>query len=110
MRRRKSSLELEFRYGTSGCDDGIAFSGKVDDHYRVEGLVAAGAIGGVDVKCSPDAPPPMAMVNVPEDVKTRARVLRCGTQLLATDAAVQEIVATYEYLGSQAWVACETGR
>ncbi len=46
----------------------------------------AGAIRCVDVKCSPKAPPAMALVNVPEDVKPRARALRCGKQLLAADA------------------------
>ena len=67
------------------CDDGFAVSRKVDNHHRVEGLLVAGAIRCVDVKCSPKAPPPMALVNVPEDVKPRARALRCGTKLLATD-------------------------
>ena len=124
------------------------------------------------MKRSPNAPPPVAMVNVAVDMKSRARALRCVTQLLAADilarlgpvehelgravgnqdidvrryqvsllaklcaalqveghveepwlpgrapeghspdldAAVQEIVATGEYLGTQASVACETGR
>ena len=69
-----------------GCDDGIAVSGKVDNQHRVEGLMAAGAIRGVDVKCSPKAPPPMALVNVPEGVKPRARAPCRGKQLLAADA------------------------
>ena len=55
-----------------GCDDGIAVSAKVDNQCRVEGLVAAGAIRCVDVERSPEAPPPMALVNMPEDVKPRA--------------------------------------
>ena len=69
-----------------GCDDGIAVSGKVDNQHRVEGLMAAGAIRGVDVKCSPKEPPPMALVNVPEGVKPRARAPCRGKQLLAADA------------------------
>ena len=46
---------------------------------------AAGAIRCVDVKRSPNAPPSIALVNVPEDVKSRTRALRCGTKPPATD-------------------------
>ena len=69
-----------------GCDDGIAVSGKVDNQHRVEGLMAASAIRCVDVKRAPKAPPPMTLVNVPDDVKPRARAPCRGKQLLAADA------------------------
>ena len=68
-----------------GCDNGIAASWKVDNRHRVEGLMAAGAIRCVDVKRAPKAPPAVAMVNGPEDVKPRARALRCVTKLPAAD-------------------------
>ena len=37
------------------------------------------------MKRIPKAPPPVAMVNVAEDMEPRARALRRGTQLLAAD-------------------------
>ena len=68
-----------------GCDDGIAVSAKVDNQCRVEGPMAAGAIRCVDVKRAPKAPPPMALANVPEDVKPRTRAPCRGTELFAAD-------------------------
>ena len=78
------ALRAEFRkvagFGSPlqhlGCDNGIAASRKVDNRHRVEGLMAAGATRCVDVKRAPKAPPAVAMDNVSEDVKPRARALR----------------------------------
>ena len=47
--------------------------------------MAAGAIRCVDVKRSPKAPPPMALVNMPEDVKPRAYAPCHSKELLAAD-------------------------
>ena len=46
------------------CDDGVAVIGKVDNQQRVEGFMAANAARCVDVKCSPETPPLMALVSV----------------------------------------------
>ena len=68
-----------------GCNDRIAAGRKVDNQHRVEGRMAAGAIRCVDVERSPKAPPPMALVNVPEDVKPRAYAPCRGKEFLAAD-------------------------
>ena len=68
-----------------GCNDRIAAGRKVDNQHRVEGLMAAGAIRCVDAERSPEAPPPKAPANVPEDVKSRARTPCRGEELLAAD-------------------------
>ena len=47
--------------------------------------MAAGAIRCVDVERSPEAPPPMAPANVPEDVKPRAHAPCHSKELLAAD-------------------------
>ena len=47
--------------------------------------MAASAIRCVDVKRAPKAPPPMALVNVSEDVKPRACASCRGKELLAAD-------------------------
>ena len=57
--------------------------------------MAAGAIRCVDVKRAPKAPPAVALVNVPEDVKPRAYAPCRGKELLA--AAIFALRAPVEH-------------
>ena len=65
-----------------GCDDGTAVSRKVDNQHRVEGFVALGPNRCVDVKCSPKAPPAMALAVV-QHPRVTPRHLRESTRCCA---------------------------
>ena len=72
QRQGHEATRLSFPLRHLNCDDGVAVSGKVEKQQRVEGFMVANADRCVDVKCSPETPPLMALVSVPEDVKPRS--------------------------------------